>query len=97
MDGATVFRLMSLIPERAPRSQGGSLFNRDGSPKMDLLCRFLHWLGPLSSLSKEEQQVLGVRASGGRPLAEGEEAAEFSEEPDEPAARPPAAGTQIAA
>jgi hypothetical protein len=101
MDGATVFRLMSLIPERAPRRQGGSLFNGGGSAKMDLLCRFLHWMGPLNSLSKEEQQVLGVRAGGGRSLVEeeepGEEPVETADEMEETPVRLPGAGTQIAA
>ena len=101
MDGASVFRLISLIPERAPRSQRGSLFNGDGSAKMDLLCRFLHWMGPLNCLSKEEQQVLGVRAGGGRPLVEGEqpgeEPVEIGDEIEETPVRSPQAGTQIAA
>ena len=102
MDGASVFRLMSLIPDRASRSQTGCLFVGDGSAKMELLCRFLTWLGPLESLTKEDQQLLGVRAGGGKSLLEGEDLGdEPGEEGDdileETAVRLPEAGTQIAA
>jgi hypothetical protein len=99
MDAASVFRLISLIPERADRGQSGSLFNGDGSAKMDLLCRFLHWMGPLSALTKEEQQVLGARAGGGRSLLEADEemGEEIAEELDDHGTRLPEAGTQIAA
>jgi len=100
MDGASVFRLISLIPERGGRGQSGSPFNGDGSAKMDLLCRFLHWMGPLSALTKEEQQVLGVRAGGGRSLLdlEGEESPdEIADDLEETPVQLPEAGTQIAA
>ena len=99
MDAANVLRLMSLIPERATRAKSGSPFAGDGSARMELMRRFLHWLGPLDSLSKEEQQLLGVRAGGAKPLAEGEEAseAEDADEVDSSPIRLPGAGTQIAA
>lgn len=86
MDAANVLRLISLIPERGARVQSGSRFSADGSAKMELMRRFLHWLGPLESLTREEQQLLGVRAGGAKPLAEGEEAgeAEEAEEAGEP-------------
>lgn len=100
MDAANVLRLMSLIPERATRAKSGSPFAGDGSARMELMRRFLHWLGPLDTLSKEEQQLLGVRAGGVvKPLAEGEEAgeAEDADEVDSSPIRLPGAGTQIAA
>lgn len=105
MDGATVFRLISLIPDRMARNQGGTMFDAASSEKAELLSRFLGWLGPLSPISKEEQQLLGVRAGGGRVLLEGEgadpdEAEEVidSVDPVEDAPiRLPGAGTQIAA
>ena len=99
MDGASVVRLMSLIPERGARTQSGTLFSVDGSVKMDLLRRFLHWLGPLECLTKEDQQLLGLRA-GAKPLAEGDEGTEEeaqTDELDEAPVTPPGAGTQIAA
>jgi hypothetical protein len=102
MDGVAVFRLMALIPERTPRLQTGAQFRADGSPRIDLLCRFLHWLGPLNAVSREEQQVLGVRAASARPLGEGEEpmdaeGEELLDEADDQPVRPMEAGTQIAA
>ena len=106
MEGTAVFRLISLIPDRAARCQTGSLFQADGSAKMDLLCRFLHWTGPLNALTREEQQLLGVRATGGRSLldgdAEGEgedslDAMDLADELDEMPIRSAEAGTQIAA
>jgi hypothetical protein len=102
MDGVAVFRLMALIPERTPRLQTGAQFRADGSPRIDLLCRFLHWLGPLNAVSREEQQVLGVRAASARPLGEGEEPMdaegdELLDEADDQPVRPMEAGTQIAA
>ena len=99
MDGASVVRLMSLIPERGARTQSGTLFSVDGSVKMDLLRRFLHWLGPLECLTKEDQQLLGLRA-GAKPLAEGDEGTEEETQTDELDEAPvtlPGAGTQIAA
>lgn len=96
MDAANVFRLMSLIPARAPRTQSGCTFAPEGqSERIALLARFLHWLGPLDVLSKEDQQLLGLRSSGGR--APEEEAELLELEDTEPApVESPGAGTQIA-
>lgn len=105
MDAATVFRVISLIPDRMPRAQSGAVFSAGGqSDRVVLLCKFLHWLGPLDPVSKEDQQLLGVRSGGGRPLVAGEEAGEEEEleevEPlddlDETQVKLPGAGTQIA-
>lgn len=108
MNGATVFRLISLIPDRMPRSQSGSAFDGASSGRAELLSRFLGWLGPLNPISKEEQQLLGVRAGGGKALIEGEEAAEETadetaegleivDDVDDTPIRLSGAGTQIAA
>jgi hypothetical protein len=93
MDGAAVSRLMSLVPERMPRSQSGSHFRGDGSARMDLLCRFMHWLAPLNQVTREEQQLLGVRA-GGKVMADGDEAAD---EMEDAALRDPGPGSPITA
>jgi len=93
MDAALVFRLMSLVPDRSARAQSGSVFSPSEAAacrypdRMSYLGRFLHWLGPLDPMSKEDQQILGVGSSGGRPLMAGEEAAdEMGELDDEPEA-----------
>lgn len=102
MDGAVVFRLISLVPDRMPRGQTGSLFNGGSSQQLEPLSRFLSWLGPLNPISKEDQQLLGVRTVAAKPLSEGDDAAgeaiDLAEDDDEAASiNPPGAGTQIAA
>ena len=100
MDAASVIRLMSLIPDRALRAPTGGLFVAEGkSERVVLLARFLHWLGPLDALSKEDQQLLGVRSGGGKSMSEdgeGMEAGEESDGADEAPRAQPEAGTQIA-
>ena len=79
MEAAMVSRVMSLIPDRTARLQSGSVFSQAEATsskhpeRFALLARFLHWLGPLDTLTKEDQQFLGLRNGGGRPLGEGEE------------------------
>ena len=114
MDASLVQRLVSLVPERSPRAQSGTLFSATEAAacrqpeRMSYLTKFLHWLGPLDPMTREDQQILGVRSSGGRPMLAGEplgeEAAEdldlddeLDDSPllDEPLARGDA-GTAIA-
>ena len=86
MNATMVSRLMSLIPDRSPRAQSGSAFSASAAAtcrypeRMAYLTRFLHWLGPLDPMTREDQQILGVRSSGGRPMAAGEGAEELGEE-----------------
>ena len=98
MNGTAVFRLISLIPDRSLRAQTGTQFQPDGSPRMALIRRFLHWMGPLDTLSREDQQALGLR-SGGRLLEDGEAEGEEIDPRDEGAEpiRLAEAGTHIAA
>jgi hypothetical protein len=101
MDGSAVFRLISLIPDRSARAQSGSLFEGTGSERIELLTRFLGWLGPLSPISKEEQQLLGIRGGGARPMAEDEGLEPDGLEPEELDAeeapgRPADTGTRLA-
>ena len=82
MNAAAVSRLMALIPDRSPRLQSGSVFSPSEAAtcrhpdRMSYLTRFLHWLGPLDPMTREDQQILGVRSSGGRPMLPGEEPGE---------------------
>jgi len=97
MDGSAVSRLMSLVPDRAVRSQSGSLFNGASSERAVLLTKFLGWLGPLSPITREEQQALGVRSGSARPLSDEDEGmVEMAEEAEEAPARAAEAGTQVA-
>jgi hypothetical protein len=99
MNAARVFGLISLIPDRALRLPSGTLFTDAQAAgckypeRIAHLCRFLSWLGPLDPLSREDQQVLGLRAPNGRPI----HAADLEEDelPDDVTA-PDETGTQIA-
>jgi len=107
MDRAALLSLISLIPDRAPRGQSGSPFTGAGAGRAELLAPFLGWLGPLNPISKEEQQLLGVRMGAGRGLIEGEAAGEepdpaferagIAGEADDASTSLPEAGTPIAA
>jgi hypothetical protein len=107
MNGSAVSRLISLIPDRVARSQSGSLFNGASSERAALLTRFLGWLGPLNPITREEQQALGVRSGGARPLSDEDGAldevgpedgmVETAEEAEESPLRAAEAGTHVAA
>ncbi|HVJ12093.1 MAG TPA: hypothetical protein VNC62_11055 [Burkholderiales bacterium] len=106
MSSSMVFRVMSLIPERTARVQSGSMFDTarvTAHPeRIALITRFLGWLGPLDALTKEDQQLLGLRSSGGRPAeADGEEPLDMDDDEglsdEDRTVRLPGAGTQIAA
>jgi hypothetical protein len=89
MNATMVSRLMSLIPDRSPRAQSGSVFSASEAAtcrypeRIAYLTRFLHWMGPLDPMTREDQQILGVRSSGGRPMAAGETGEELGEEAGE--------------
>ena len=80
MNATAVSRLISLIPDRSPRAQTGSVYSPSEAAacrypdRMSYMGKFLHWLGPLDPMTKEDQQILGVRTSGGRPMIAGEDA-----------------------
>ena len=109
MNAAAVSRLISLIPDRSPRAQSGSVFTPSEAAacrypdRMSYLTRFLHWLGPLDPMTREDQQILGVRSSGGRPMLPGEELGEDMEMDEgddallEEPVNLPDAGTTVAA
>ena len=79
MNAAMVFRLMSLVPDRSPRAQSGSV-----QPLQAAACRYPERMAlsrPIPALARaarpddqEDQQILGVRSGGGRPLGASEEA-----------------------
>jgi hypothetical protein len=103
MDARTVFRVISLIPDRMAWAPSGTVYNAEGkSERVALLAKLTHWLSPLDALTLENQQFLGLRHSGARPAdadAEGDLEAEADEAElsEESPVRYPEAGTQIAA
>jgi hypothetical protein len=103
MDAATVFKVLSLIPDRLAFAPSGSACTAaakcEHPERLAFILRRQHWLGPLETVSKEEQRMLGLMSPHARPLhAADEEGAEAGDaeldaldpfeldEPAEPAA-----------
>jgi hypothetical protein len=95
MDAAFVSKILSMIPDRAMRTQLGAPFLPDFSSapggsryqeRVRHLAKFLNWLSPLSALDKEDQKILGLLNAAGRPVhgADAEDA-EFGPEEEEAA------------
>lgn len=103
MNAATVNRIIALIPDRTAWTASGSTYSPEGkSERVTLLARLTHWLSPLEALSVENQQFLGLRQGGARPIeaeADAEADADDLAEDIEPSSpvHAPGAGTQIAA
>lgn len=73
MNGGAVSRLLAMVPERAGRAQSGVRFRLQVCgcaypERLAQLSRFLSWLRPLDSLTREEQVVLGLVAPNGKPM-----------------------------
>ena len=69
----TVTRILSLIPERAERTQSGVQFQAVACScaypeRLAHLSGLLGWLRPLDALTREDQVALGLIASNGRPV-----------------------------
>ncbi len=75
MNPAVVSRIVSSIPERAPRSLMGTAFNLEGAracsdpARLAGVVRLLQWLSPLIPLSQDEQRALGLHNAAARPSA----------------------------
>jgi len=73
MDAALVSRIVALIPERIARARTGTLFGSGTTSsrhpeRFSHLVQFLGWLSPLSSISKDDQRILGLLHANGRPV-----------------------------
>lgn len=103
MDAATIARIMSVIPERAAWAHTGSAFAPRESQGAGLgyVAPFLHWMTPLTALTKDDQRALGLIGPAHRTVAapvdadadaeaEAEDLAGGDEEPDPEATLPPA-------
>ena len=79
MQPARIAQLVALIPGRVARMRSGTPFNPTAAAAsrnaghLVHLVPFLGWTSPLSALSKEDQQALGVTSAHGK--APGEEGA----------------------
>lgn len=78
MNAAMVSKLLSLIPERVARAPSGTSFKAEGvgsrhPERVVHLARYLQWLSPLSALTRDDQQQLGLLSASGKPLHAGDE------------------------
>jgi hypothetical protein len=95
MNKSFVSSIVSAIPERVARLQSGSVFmlpdagagdhGGNHGAQVAHLARFLQWLSPLESISKEDQELLGLLAAHGKPALHGVDEDE-GEEPENEAA-----------
>jgi hypothetical protein len=71
MDAETIARMMSLIPERTAWAHTGSAFTPHESqgPGLAYVAPFLHWMTPLTALTKEDQRALGLIGPAHRTVA----------------------------
>jgi hypothetical protein len=73
MNAAMVSNVLSLIPERVARVPSGTGFNAHAAAcrypeRVAYLSKFLQWLTPLTALTREDQEQLGLLSASGRLL-----------------------------
>jgi len=69
----TVTRILSIIPERAARTQSGVQFQTVACScaypeRLAHLAGLLGWMRPLDALTRDDQVALGLIASNGKPV-----------------------------
>jgi hypothetical protein len=84
MDAAKVFRILDLVPDRAPRAQPGLAFAAGASScvhpeRLALLGEFLHWLSPLYPTTRDDQMRFGLFA-GKQAAVEEDDSVDLEEE-----------------
>jgi hypothetical protein len=72
MNAGTVAKVISMIPERTVRVQSGAVFMLEATGcqyagRLAHVSKFLNWMSPLDSLSKDDQRELGLLSPNGRP------------------------------
>lgn len=71
MNASIVARTLSLIPDRVPRLQTGSVFDPSAPcahpDRVAHLLQFLTWLGPLQPLTKDDLRILGLMTPYAKP------------------------------
>jgi hypothetical protein len=88
MNAAAVTRTLSLIPERVPRVQSGTVFNPGAigacahPDRVAHLAHFLEWLGPLREVTKEDLRVFGLMTPYGKPAIDSAADDELGERPE---------------
>jgi hypothetical protein len=74
MNAARVRSILELIPERSMRERSGVVVAGEVSCRHPERLAFIaahaaHWLGPLNRLTRDEQRMLGLLSTNGRPVA----------------------------
>ena len=94
MNAAMVANILSLIPERVARAPSGTAFQAQAAAckhpeRFAHLVKFLQWLSPLTVLTRDDQQLLGLLSASGRPMHAGDDEDDGEPETEawEPAAR----------
>lgn len=71
MNSTIVARTLSLIPDRVPRMQTGTVFDPSAPcahpERIAHLLQFLTWLGPLHPVTKDDLRILGLLTPYGKP------------------------------
>jgi len=86
MNGAKVFQVLDLIPDRLARASTGTVMGDVGATscvhpeRVALLVEFLHWLTPIYPTTKDDQMRLGLFAAKQVTAEEEEEEAVVLEE-----------------
>lgn len=86
MNGATIFKVLDLIPDRVVRASTGVQLGDIGATscvhpeRLALLTEFLHWLSPIYPTTKDDQMRLGLFAAKQVTAEEEEEEAVVLEE-----------------
>ena len=93
MDAAFISKILSLIPDRTVRVQSGAAFvpqegNSRYPERVRHVASLLHWLSPLTPLSKDDQKILGLLNAAGRPIHAGEAEEGLEDAEPEEAAEP---------
>lgn len=87
MNAAMVTNVLSLIPDRVARAPSGTCFQAEAvackhPERFAYLVKFLQWLSPLTVLTRDDQQQLGLLSPSGRPMHAGDEEDEGEPEPE---------------
>ena len=70
-------RVMPVVPDRMARQASGAVFHPEHAgclhpERIARLAALLHWMTPLEVLGKDDQRLLGLLNSQGRPVHAGE-------------------------
>jgi hypothetical protein len=86
MNGAKVFQVLDLIPDRVARTSTGTLMGDVSATscvhpeRLALITEFLHWLSPIYPTTKDDQMRFGLFAAKQTHVEEDEEVVDLEAE-----------------